>query len=408
MGSSTDENRKHAWDAVIRELVANGEVSEDVLYDSDVIIRWWRSLDPTKQEEIKSRVEELSRGIFAEVPGKKAGLEAPSEAKREQAPKKRKSGGSGYLGWILAFIIIVVAINLSSSGDTTQSPTEQTTEATTTYNGISVYHNRQPNYYGANYLVPVSLSNNVTAENPTWEELVTFLELDDTDEDMYIRGVRVCAEFANTLHNNAEKAGIRTAFITLQFDDDSEGHALNAFETTDKGLVFVDSSGSGFILSISLASIQAETAVTESFASESNDRIAYVRVGREYGLVSLAAASSPEYEFYLQYLQKTKDFDVKMDVLNTRIEEFNQKMEQYNRDVERYDLLIGGRTAISDPEEYERLSNLYDDLERRSLELDGEDQHLEQEQELLRRELSELGFRTWDPMGIVESIEIYW
>ncbi len=71
MGSSADENRKRPWDAVIRELVAKGEVSQDVLYDSDTIIRWWRSLNPTKQEEIKSRVEELSQGVFAEVPEKK-------------------------------------------------------------------------------------------------------------------------------------------------------------------------------------------------------------------------------------------------------------------------------------------------------------------------------------------------
>ena len=71
MNSSEDENRKHPWDAVIRELVAKGEVSEDVLHDSDTVIRWWRSLDPTKQEEIKSRVEELSQGIVAEIPEKK-------------------------------------------------------------------------------------------------------------------------------------------------------------------------------------------------------------------------------------------------------------------------------------------------------------------------------------------------
>jgi len=71
MSSSADENRKHPWDAVIRELVAKGEVSEDVLRDSDTIIRWWKSLDPTKQEGIKSRVEELSQGVVAEVQEKK-------------------------------------------------------------------------------------------------------------------------------------------------------------------------------------------------------------------------------------------------------------------------------------------------------------------------------------------------
>ena len=62
MNNSADENRKHSWDAVIRELVAKGEVSEDMLYDSDTIIRWWRSLDPVKQEEITNRVRDISQG----------------------------------------------------------------------------------------------------------------------------------------------------------------------------------------------------------------------------------------------------------------------------------------------------------------------------------------------------------
>ena len=60
MSSSNDGSMGHSWDALIRELVAKGEVPEEVLHDSDSIIRWWRSLDPTKQEELSSRVKGLS------------------------------------------------------------------------------------------------------------------------------------------------------------------------------------------------------------------------------------------------------------------------------------------------------------------------------------------------------------
>lgn len=61
MSSSNDESTKHSWDAVLQELIDKGEVSEDVLHDSDTIMRWWKSLTPAKQEEITSRVKELSQ-----------------------------------------------------------------------------------------------------------------------------------------------------------------------------------------------------------------------------------------------------------------------------------------------------------------------------------------------------------
>ncbi len=114
MGSSADENRKHPWDAVIRELVTKGEVSEDVLYDSDAIIRWWRSLDPTKQEEITSRVEKLSQGIFAEVPKEKTRLEAPSEAKKARDKQVKKAG----IGCAVIIILIVIGVIIGSLSPT--------------------------------------------------------------------------------------------------------------------------------------------------------------------------------------------------------------------------------------------------------------------------------------------------
>ena len=62
MSSSSDENIRRTWDIVMRELVDSGEVSEDVLSDSDSIMRWWRSLDPSRQEVITGIVREFSQG----------------------------------------------------------------------------------------------------------------------------------------------------------------------------------------------------------------------------------------------------------------------------------------------------------------------------------------------------------
>jgi len=66
---------------------------------------------------------------------------------------------------------------------------------------------------------------------------------DKTDSELYSLSSYTCAEFTETLHNAAEKAGIRTAFVAIDFENDTTGHALNAFFTVDKGLVFIDNTG---------------------------------------------------------------------------------------------------------------------------------------------------------------------
>lgn len=91
----------------------------------------------------------------------------------------------------------------------------------------------------------ITLRNNSNAGNPTWDELKAFLATDKTDEHPYDFLTFVCADFAEMLHNNAETAGIRAAFVTVNLGPCSYyatggGHALNAFETTDRGLVYID------------------------------------------------------------------------------------------------------------------------------------------------------------------------
>jgi hypothetical protein len=120
----------------------------------------------------------------------------------------------------------------------------------------------------------IILINNKNATNPTYAQLLDFLEIDKTDEYPYhyafsplgfyygsaesnldleklkniIDGIiapsdpNICADFAERLHNNAENAGIRCGYISLDFDD-GVGHALNVFETIDRGLIYIDDTG---------------------------------------------------------------------------------------------------------------------------------------------------------------------
>lgn len=129
---------------------------------------------------------------------------------------------------------------------------------------------------------PVILVDNPSARNPTWEELMEFLKEDDTDRILYQLDSFNCIDFAERLHNNAEHRGFRAAYVSVSFHDRQNGHAINAFETADKGLVFIDCTG-------------AENPLGEL---DSNDKVAYVLPDREYGSVSIYYTDTPEYEFY--------------------------------------------------------------------------------------------------------------
>ena len=80
-----------------------------------------------------------------------------------------------------------------------------------------------------------------TASNPTWARLLDFLLSDRTDQKAYVPGIYMCGDFARDLHNNAERAGIRAAYVAV--DLPGGYHALNAFKTADRGLVFIDCTG---------------------------------------------------------------------------------------------------------------------------------------------------------------------
>jgi len=131
----------------------------------------------------------------------------------------------------------------------------------------------------------IILINNKNATNPTYAQLLNFLENDKTDEYPYtytnlfggfyygtaeshvdLQNIQniidrtaqpkhpdICADFAERLHNDAEMAGIRCAYVSLELSGYTDpnnfgissdtGHALDAFQTTDRGLVYVDDTG---------------------------------------------------------------------------------------------------------------------------------------------------------------------
>lgn len=120
----------------------------------------------------------------------------------------------------------------------------------------------------------IVLRNNPQARNPTWDELKAFLKNDPTDRHAYQAGIFTCGDFAEMLHNNAEAAGIKAAIVAIELivanaPGGSINHSLNAFETADRGLVYID-----------------DTASSAGFFA---DKQAEVEVGKDYVCVSLMA-----------------------------------------------------------------------------------------------------------------------
>ncbi len=89
-----------------------------------------------------------------------------------------------------------------------------------------------------------TIQNNPNAHDPTYAELIAFLKNDTTDNVPYIRDKFVCADYAVLVHDNAEASGIRAGVVSIDFMESNEGHAINVFNTTDKGLVFIDCTNS--------------------------------------------------------------------------------------------------------------------------------------------------------------------
>jgi len=124
---------------------------------------------------------------------------------------------------------------------------------------------------------PIELVNNPNSQDPSWNELVAFIREDTTSSKRYIDTFYwgyVCTDYARDVHNKAEAAGIRAAWVGIDFVEGGCGHALNAFHTTDKELVFIDCTGF--------------------------DTMAYLKEGHELGFLDLDPALSSDYSFYEQ------------------------------------------------------------------------------------------------------------
>ncbi len=229
---------------------------------------------------------------------------------------------------------------------------------------------------------PIRLINNEDATDPTYEELVAFIYADDTNTLPYIKDgpeAFVCSDFAETLHNNAEAAGIRAGWVSIDYADGSIGHAVNVFETTDMGLVFIDCTGE-LIKTWDGENYVYESGIPAYVDPQKWDTVAYLAIGEIYGHIAIDEAESLDYSFLEGYLNDWETY-------KTLLTEYNDEVQLYNEAVK-------GKTFIIGTEEYEYMKAWQAEL-------------IEIEQTLTDME-NELGDYYYLPSGIVSDYTIYW
>ena len=83
-----------------------------------------------------------------------------------------------------------------------------------------------------------SSSQAIELKNPTFQELKDFILRDPTSRNEFVLNQYECRHFATEVNNNAEAEGLRCAFVLLCFERGQ--HGVVAFDTTDRGLVYIE------------------------------------------------------------------------------------------------------------------------------------------------------------------------
>jgi hypothetical protein len=207
--------------------------------------------------------------------------------------------------------------------------------------------------------------------NPTWTELKTFLENDNTNKLIYSDSFD-CSGFSTELFKRARDYGFRVAIVEIEFEKNETGHALNAFQTTDKGLIYVDNTGNE--------------------KGTEKDKIAYVKTGDTFGTIDLDALNEKriscdnclQFMNNLTYKTYQNVFDYSYFVNSAKCNKFRiECVETYNKAVS--DFNAGDRKYT-----YNQIQTWYNNIEKLNTELGGK------------------YYNTVEWNDKVKSVEIYW
>ncbi|MBS7614742.1 hypothetical protein KEJ18_03305 [Candidatus Bathyarchaeota archaeon] len=74
--------------------------------------------------------------------------------------------------------------------------------------------------------------------DPTYQEVLDFIALDQTDKNIFSMDNYTCLSFATDVRNHALMKGIKCGLVYVVFAESS--HTIVCFNTVDQGLVYVE------------------------------------------------------------------------------------------------------------------------------------------------------------------------
>jgi len=90
-------------------------------------------------------------------------------------------------------------------------------------------------------LTRIHITENRNATDPVYGQLISFLADDPTEAGVYGPG-HECSSFAVELHDSAEQCYIKAHIVRVVLSNSSV-HMIVGFNTTDRGMIYVDDTG---------------------------------------------------------------------------------------------------------------------------------------------------------------------
>lgn len=81
-------------------------------------------------------------------------------------------------------------------------------------------------------------SSDHNLHDPTYQEMKEFLANDESDLKPYNSKEHICTDYTADVNNNAKKLGINCFSVYIIYPQ--TGHSIVAFDTTDKGMLFIE------------------------------------------------------------------------------------------------------------------------------------------------------------------------
>lgn len=133
--------------------------------------------------------------------------------------------------------------------------------------------------------------------NPSFEDLVAFLNIDETEKKKYNQQNYDCTGFSLNLYKNSRMYGFNSGIAEIEFTESSNaGHMLNVFDTPDKGRVFIDDTGTK--------------------GGDGEDKVGYVEIGKQYGTLPLKSIINTTQSIYCNITCKDLAKEIKYVELN--------------------------------------------------------------------------------------------